>query len=225
MNTTEIIGCVEDKFCDYKQPVTILSKTDENEFIVDDTEMFDWDRVSKIYGKNNPQSVDAIYFSLKNKVLTLYLFEFKKISLYDKIFDAKKQLEDCINELENCDFCCHYAGQIRKVKKNLVSKKVISLKTKPLESLILLHNVFNEFGISSEEIVKIRKEYYVVSKTPLGGNKSNWHRQGRSRELFGFIDDMCPFPFSQINHLNEKTFLSLIDDLNRNMNVNFSKDI
>ncbi len=225
MNTTEIIGCVEDKFCDYKQPVTILSKTDENEFIVDDTEMFDWDRVSKIYGKNNPQSVDAIYFSLKNKVLTLYLFEFKKISLYDKIFDAKKQLEDCINELENCDFCCHYAGQIRKVKKNLVSKKVISLKTKPLESLILLHNVFNEFGISSEEIVKIRKEYYVVSKTPLSGNKSNWHRQGRSRELFGFIDDMCPFPFSQINHLNEKTFLSLIDDLNRNMNVNFSKDI
>ena len=225
MNTTEIIGCVEDKFYDYKQPVTILSKTDENEFIVDDTEMFDWDMVSKIYGKNNPQSVDAIYFSLKNKVLTLYLFEFKKISLYDKIFDAKKQLEDCINELENCDFCCHYAGQIRKVKKNLVSKKVISLKTKPLESLILLHNVFNEFGISSEEIVKIRKEYYVVSKTPLSGNKSNWHRQGRSRELFGFIDDMCPFPFSQINHLNEKTFLSLIDDLNRNMNVNFSKDI
>lgn len=215
MNTTEIIGCVEDKFCDYKQPVTILSKTDENEFIVDDTEMFDGDMISEIYGKNSPQSVDAIYFSLRNKVLTLYLFEFKSISLYDKFFDAKKQLEDCINELESCDFCSNYAGQIRKVKKNLVSKKVISLKTKPLESLILLHNVFNEFGISSEEIVKIRKEYYVVSKTPLSGNKSNWHRRGRNKELFGFIDNLCPFPFSQINHLNEKTFLSLIGELNK----------
>lgn len=215
MNTTEIIECVEDKLSDYKQSVTKLSKTDENEFIVDDTEMFDWDRVSEIYGKNNPQSVDAIYFSLKNNVLTVYLFEFKNISLYDKFFDAKKQLEDCINNLERCDFCSNYTGQIRKIKKNLVSKKVISLKTKPLESLILLHNIFNDFGISSEEIVKFRKEYYVVSKTPLGGNKSNWHRRGRNRELFGFIDDMCPFPFSQINHLSEKTFLSLVGELDK----------
>ena len=145
----------------------------------------------------------------------MYLFEFKNISLYDKFFDPKKQLEDCIDELESCDSCCHYAGHIRKIKKNLVSKKVISLKTKPLESLILLHNVLIEFGISSEEIVKIRKEYYIVSKTPIGGNKSNWHRRGRNRELFGFIDDMCPFPFSQINHLNEKTFLALVGDLNK----------
>lgn len=215
MNATEIIGCVEDNLSNYKQPVTILSKTDENEFISDDTEMFNWDIISDRYGKNNPQSVDAIYFSLENNVLTMYLFEFKNISLYDKFFDAKKQLEDCINDLERCDFCCDYAGQIRKVKKKLVSKKVISLKTKPLESLILLHNVFNEFGISSEEIIKIRKEYYVVSKTPSRGNKSNWHRRGRNRELFGFIDNMCPFPFSRISHLNEKTFLSLIGDLEK----------
>lgn len=94
MNATEIIECVEDNISNYKQPVTILSKTDENEFISDDTEMFNWDIISDRYGKNNPQSVDAIYFSLENNVLTMYLFEFKNISLYDKFFDAKKQLQD-----------------------------------------------------------------------------------------------------------------------------------
>ena len=38
MNTTKkIIECLDDQFNEYKQPVTILSKTDENDFIIDDT--------------------------------------------------------------------------------------------------------------------------------------------------------------------------------------------
>ena len=42
MNTTEkIINCLDSKLNEYKQPVTTLSKTDVNEFIVDDTLMFD----------------------------------------------------------------------------------------------------------------------------------------------------------------------------------------
>jgi hypothetical protein len=71
-----------------------LSKTDENEFIVNDTEMLDWDEVSKLYGKedNDSSSVDAIYLSLNNGVLTMYFFEFKNISLYDKFFNAKKTI-------------------------------------------------------------------------------------------------------------------------------------
>lgn len=217
MNTTnKIIKCLDEKFSEYKQPVTILSKTDAgNEFIKHDAEMFNWDEISKLYGDdNNSSSVDGIYLSLKNGVLRIYLFEFKNLNLYDNFFDAKKQLEECINDLEGCIFCCCYPKQLRKIKKNLYSKKVISLKTKPLESLILLHNILNEFGISSEEIVKIEKEYYVVSKTPRIGNKKNWHRKGRNGELFGFIDKIHPFPFSKVDHLTENTFLSMINELN-----------
>lgn len=217
MNTTnKIIECLNNEFSKYKQPVTILSRTDAgNEFIKHDAEMFDWDEISKLYGDNNDSSsVDGIYLSLKNGALRIYLFEFKNLNLYDNFFDAKKQLEMCINDLEGCVFCCCYPKQLRRIKKNLVSKKVISLKTKPLESLILLHNILNEFGISSEEIVKIEKEYYVVSKTPSNGNKKNWHRKGRNGELFGFIDKIQPFPFSKVDHLTENTFLSLIDELN-----------
>lgn len=101
----------------------------------------------------------------------------------------KKQLEDLINELDKCVFCCRYPKEMQKVKKKLISKKIISLKTKPLESLILLHNILNEFGIPSDEIVKIRKEYYIVTKTPINGNKSNWYRQRKNKEIFGFIED------------------------------------
>ena len=103
---------------------------------------------------------------------------------------------------------------MRKIKKKLVSKKIISLKTKPIESLILLHNILNEFGISHEDIVKIKKEYYIVSKTPLG-NKSNFHRKGRSGEIFGFIDKIKPFPFAEVEPITENVFLSLINDLKR----------
>ena len=219
MNTTEkIVDCIDDKLNKYKQPVTILSKTDENEFIIENTQMFDWDEISKLYSDGDESSsVDAIYFSLKNNKLTIYLFEFKNLSLFDKFFDARKQLDEYINDLDKCVFCCCYPKEMRKVKSKLVSKKVVSLKTKPIESLILLHEILNDYGISSEEIVKIRKEYYIVSKTPINkNNRSNWNRKGRSREIFGFIDKIKPFPFIEVDHLNEKTFLSLIKNLKGN---------
>lgn len=49
------------------------------------------------------------------------------------------------------------------IRKNLTSKKIISLKTKPLESLIILHKILNKAGIPSEEIITLRKEYYSLS--------------------------------------------------------------
>lgn len=85
--------------------------------------------------------------------------------------------------------------------------------------MILLHKILNDNGISSEEIVKIRKEYYIVSKTPLNkNNKSNWHRKGKSNEIFGFIDKIRPFHFIKVDHLDEKAFLSLIGTLKRMLN-------
>ena len=188
MNTTEkIIKCLEDKLSDYKQPVTILSKTGQNEFIISNTVMFDWDNIAKQYIGEDPSSVDAIYCFLENKELTIYLFEFKNLNLHDPFFDAKKQLNSFLKDLEKYECVNVDQKQIREMKKNLVSKKIISLKTKPIESLILLHNLLNDEGISSEDIVSIKKEYYIISKTPISGNKSNWHRRGRNKEIFGFI--------------------------------------
>lgn len=221
MNTPEkIVECLNKQLNNYKQSVTQLSKTNKNDFIINDTIMFNWDDISKLYDGDDSSSVDAIYCHIQDNTLTLYFFEFKNLNLYDSFFDAKKKLEDIINDLEKCVFCCCYPKEIRKVKKNLTSKKVISLKTKPVESLILLHNILNEAGISSEEIVSIKKEYYVVSKTPQSGNKHNWHRKGRNREIFGFIDKIKPFPFIEVDHLNKETFLSLIEELQINNEIN-----
>lgn len=216
MNTTEkITKCLNEKFSEYKQPVSILSKTDENEFIINNTLMFDWDEISKLHNGDDLSSVDAIYCYVNDNTLTLYFFEFKNHSLHDKFFDAKKQLSDLLNDLEKCLFCCCYPKKVKEVKKHLISKKIISLKTKPLESLILLNNILNDAGISKEEIISIKKEYYIISNTPIDGNKSNWHRGKRNKEIFGFIDKIKPFPFIEINHLNEKTFLSLINTLQK----------
>lgn len=214
MNTTEkIVKSLDNQLSEYKQPVTILSKTDENDFIINDTIMFDWDEISKLYDGDESSSVDAIYCYLKNQKLTLYFFEFKNLNLFDSFFNAKKQLEDIINDLEECVFCCCYPKEMRKVKKKLISKKIISLKTKPLESLILLHNILNEAQIPSQEITSIEKKYYVVSKTPVNENIVEWHKRRRNKEIFGFIDKIKPFPFIDANHLNKEAFLSLINEL------------
>lgn len=215
MNTTEkIVKCLDENLKEYKQPVSILSKTSTNEFIIDDTVMLDWDEISKFYSDgDDASSVDAIYCYVENNELTLYLFEFKNQNLHDPYFDAKKQLNDIITDLKNSKTCHKYGEEIENIKKNLVSKKIISLKTKPIESLILLHKILNDYGISSEEIVTVKKEYYVVSTTPTSGNKSNWHRRGRNKEIFGFIDKIKPFPFTKIDHIHEKSYFSFINNL------------
>ena len=178
MNTTEnIVKCLNDNLSKYKQPVTELAKTDDgNDFIINETIMFDWDGISKFYDCNDTSSVDAIYCSFKNNELTLYFFEFKKLDLYAEYFDAKKGLESYLAEIDEDTECKKYTRQIRKFKKKLISKKVISLKTKPIESLILLHNILSELGILPEEIVSIKKEYYIASKTEIKGNRSNFYQ-------------------------------------------------
>lgn len=212
--TTKIVNCLDNELAEFKKPVTILSKTDENEFILDETLMLDWDEISKLYGNGDESSsVDAIYCYLDDSEFTFYLFEFKNHNLHDPFFDSKKQLNSIVSNLKLSKSCCQYAEEIVKIKKNLVSKKIISLKTKPVETLILLHKILNDNGIASENILTIRKEYYVVSTTPSSGNKSNWHRRGRNKEIFGFIDKIKPFPFAEIDHLSEKSYHSFINSL------------
>lgn len=94
MNTTEkITKCLDEKLSEYKQPVSILSKTDENEFIINNTLMFDWDEISKLHNGDDLSSVDAIYCYVHDNTLTLYFFEFKNHSLHDKFFDAKNSYQ------------------------------------------------------------------------------------------------------------------------------------
>ena len=40
-------------------------------------------------------------------------------------------------------------------------------------------------------------------------------RKGRYSEIFGFIDKITPFPFVNVEPINEKTFLSLINSLKK----------
>jgi len=87
MNTTEKISkYMDEKFSEYKKPVTELSKTDENDFIISDTLMIDWDEISKLHEGDDLSSVDAIYCYIENNTLTLYFFEFKNLSLHEKFF-------------------------------------------------------------------------------------------------------------------------------------------
>lgn len=82
--------------------------------------------------------------------------------------------------------------------------------------MILLHNILHERGIPPEEIITIRKEYYIVSNTEIKGNKSNFHRKDRTGELFGFIEKITPFPFVNVEPIDKNTFISLVENLEKN---------
>lgn len=205
-----IVDCLNEVFSDYRKSVTELSRTDEgNNYIIDDIQMFDWDSIAKSSIGNNSSSVDAIHCSFKENELELYFFEFKKLNLYDIFFDAKKELTLYLDQIDNDDFYEH-VKYIRKLKKKLISKKLVSLKTKPVESLFLLHQILNNEGIDHEDLIKVKKKYYIVSKTVINKNRNNIHLKGRSAEIFGFINKIKPFPFIEVEPINEKTFFTII---------------
>ena len=181
--------------------------------------MYDWDTITELYTEDVHQSVDAIYLHVENDDIRLYFFEFKQLDLKDKFFDARKQLSEFITNMEQCIWCCGYPNEIKKIRRKLVSKKVISLKTKPLESLILLHNLLNENGISSEDIINIRKEYYVVSLTQISTNKTNSHRKVKQKDVFEFMNKIVPFPFEKSEPMTPETFITTIMELERKQNL------
>ena len=126
MNSQEkIVNCLNNVFSNYKKSVQELSKTDDgNDYIIDDTQMFDWDTIAKSPIGNNSSSVDAIHYYFKENGLELYFFEFKNYNLYDNFFDAKKELTEYLNEISNNDESIkEYVKNIRKLKKKLISKK------------------------------------------------------------------------------------------------------
>ena len=87
-----------------------------------------------------------------------------------------------------------------------------------MESLILLNNVLSEYGAASEDLVKINKEYYIVSLTNISKkfnnpNKANSRRKGRLNEIFELRNKISPFPFSNVEPLNENSFMSMIEEL------------
>lgn len=179
--------------------------------------MYDWDTITELNTEDILQSVDAIYLHVENDDIRLYFFEFKQLDVKDKFFDARKQLKESITNMEQCIWCCNYPNEIKKINRKLVSKKVISLKIKPLESLILLHNLLKQHGISSEDIINIKKEYYVVSLTQIGNNKMNSHR--KQKGPFEFMNKIVPFPFENSEPMTPETFITTINNLEQKQDL------
>ncbi len=123
-----IVEQMECLFSNHKETVTKISRTDENDFIENDTLMYDWDNITSLnkdlYGDR--QSVDGIYLHVEEDDVRLYFFEFKNLDLNDKFFDRRKELKEIITNMEQCIWCCGYPKEIKKIKGKLVPKKVIS---------------------------------------------------------------------------------------------------
>lgn len=85
--------------------------------------------------------------------------------------------------------------------------------------MILLHNLLNKNGISSEDIINIKKEYYVVSLTQISTNKTNSHRKIKQKDIFEFMNKIVPFPFEKSEPMTPETFIRTITRLEEKQNL------
>ena len=78
----ELIEVFDELYEKYKNSITNISKTENNNFIISDINLIDFDDVAKDYAtkSNMPElsSVDAIDYKIVNNKLILYFYEFKK---------------------------------------------------------------------------------------------------------------------------------------------------
>lgn len=223
-NEKNVLKFLKDLNRDYSDSITNISKTGENNnFVENEKTMISLDDVAKDFSKENfneeLSSVDGLYHKIKEDRLILYFFEFKKMDFIADNLLAKEKLKEIIEKIENCslneDCEYDYINELKKIKKNIYNKLPIQLKIKPLESLIILHNLYEKEDGKHEDIVNIEKHYYIVSQTPnehspYTKNKSKTRRKGKSKEIFDFLNKLYPFPFKQTKSIPEKSFLEII---------------
>ena len=222
-NEKKFLNFLEELSSNYSDSLSNISKTGENNsFIVNEKEMISLDDVAKDYAKENLieelSSVDGLYYKIKDDKLIIYLFEFKKMDFFTKQL-AKERLKILIEKIEsgslneNCEY--EIISELKEIKNEVYNKLPIQLKNKPIESLLLLHNLYENKNGEHKDIVDIEKHYYVVSETssefaPFTKNKSKNRKKGKSKEIFDFLDKIHPFPFKQTKGINYKSFFELI---------------
>ena len=223
-NKRNFLEFLKDLELKYSDSITNISKTGEgNYFIENDTQMICVDKLSKDFAEDNSNeelsSVDGLYYVENDSKLILYFFEFKKMNFFAKDLLATEKLNNVIKNIENCslseDCEYEYLSDLKKIKKDIYNKILVQLKIKPLETLILLHNLYEKENGEPEDIVNIEKHYYLVSQTPnehspYTKNKSKTRRKGKSKEIFDFLNKLYPFPFKQTKAIPEKSFLKII---------------
>lgn len=211
----------------YSDSVSNISKTgNNNTYVYCQVKMISLDKVKMDYArkclKEEFSSVDGLHYQIIDNNLVIYLFEFKKIDFFEENLLAKDKLNSLIEKIKTSPIEEEYKyaliSDLKEIKKDVYNKLLVQLKIKPLESLILIYLLYQNFGGRNEDIINIEKHYYVVSKTPeidqFSKNKSKTRRKGKSKEIYDFLEKLCPFPFKQAKSINEKTFLELIYSLN-----------
>lgn len=194
----------------YGKTVTEISKSSSKDYIKNDTVMISGDDLKNPFMNIEMQSVDAIHYYIENGNLIILFFEFKNLNLFDKNFYATDKLNNTLQSMKEFEELDFFVDEIKSYKRNLSDKKLMSLKSKPLETLIILQNLYQE---SKTTVVNIEKHYYLVSQTPLGDlfkNKSNYSIGKRTNQIFGFKYKLEPYPFKKVQPINKNEFLDLI---------------
>lgn len=199
---------LDNKFYD---DVTTLSKTNsENIFINDDTKMISGDKLAKELDGDNYASVDAIDLSFESSELKIYFIEFKKKDYSKDDIFPKDKLKTCIDNMKECQLDCEYVHDLQILKDDLKNKELVLLKTKPLETIIILYHYFkryNKQNCFNYFLTQVKKYYFIVSETKQSHSKNRSHEHLNNRKQnFSFLDKMKPFPFFCAEHINESVY-------------------
>ena len=194
----------------YNGTITELSKSNNETFIIDNTLLFSGDKFKSYFENIEYASVDAIdYYLCKNKLI-INFFEFKNMDLDNEDNSIKTDLIELTKYLEKCDYGCDFYNSFSELCTKLPNDKILQLKIKGLETLIMLYSYFKDFHY---ELFNSEKRYYVVSQVstsyPKSPNKSN-RRKGDLRKRYDPLLKIQPFPFVNVQSINVLTFKKIV---------------
>lgn len=232
----------------YSETVTDLSKTGGmknncedkpgNIFIEDDTEMIDMDKVACHFNNRHRQStVDGLFIKDKKgkngeMETHFYLIEFKRMNLENPVrishsLFALRYARHCYDD-EN-----PFTETYDKCDSSLEDHTQVTLRVKPISTLMLLHKVYanykafiesgvegdfdigkryindySEYAETAKVFSKIKFHYMVVYKFVLEEiyKKNISNEQFININIFGFLNKLKPYPFLTADSFDDLEF-------------------
>ena len=215
MSTKDIKSHLADKYSDYLDTISMMSKSDDGKILVnDERKLYNFDKITEaLYGNQHPESVDSMYASKRKIYFVEYKSGFKK-KINKKNF--KKENMTCPDD--EGKYCEPYAKLFFENQKNENKILYHSIYMKAIESYVtfmkeieansdedgirktlILCVVIDDYVESMEDTLTelAKKPSETNSMTSLRQSLSRLHKNSKKDYYYDEIRVLSPYEFKK----------------------------
>ena len=174
--------------------------------------------------KQHFASVDALLITENGGEFELYFIEFKNMNFNrnsDRLM-SKNLLNQCIFEIDKCEYGCEVLNDLRKCSKYLVDRHNVSMRSKPFDSLSVMYFFMKDyFEFESEQdcmkrLFELKKYFILVSRTEseFFPSKNRNNRKNSIINPLKFLNRLKPYHYDEISILSYEGFFKFMEMIN-----------